>query len=293
MWSLSSFCSSIVRDGQFARTDFVNAALPNTLCYAATAKYVHEANSNPQVSCVITTAELSSGISADKAVAIGERPQDTFFDIHNLLTTQFHMAPDMECGVDGNVAIHPTAIVEEGCRLERGVQVDAFAFVARNSWLEEEVRVGVGALIGVAGHFFKRPASGLVRVEHAGGVRIHRRAEILAGSIVQRAVYPAFTEIGEESVLGPRAHVAHGVKIGRRTTLTGNAQIAGYSIVGDDVWIGPGAIVGNLTTIGDGARVEIGSIVTQSIPEKGRYAGWYAMPHIRVLKAQSRLRLLP
>lgn len=293
MWPLSQFCSSPLRDGQFTRTDFVDAAQPNSLCYVAAVKYAHEANANPNVSCVITSAELAPAIAVEKAVAIEESPQEAFFNLHNLLATRFDMAPDMERGIDSGVFVHPTAVVEDGCRLEKGVRVEALAFVARNSWIEEGVRIGTGALIGVAGQFFKRPATGLLRVEHAGGVRIRRRAEVLAGAIVQRAVYPGFTDIGEESVVGPRSHISHGVKIGRRTTLTVNVQVAGFTTIGDDVWIGPGALISNLTTIGHGARIDIGSVVTRNVPEKARYTGWYAAPHMRALRAQLRLARAP
>ncbi|MGZ8363105.1 MAG: hypothetical protein ACXW3D_04530 [Caulobacteraceae bacterium] len=279
-------------EAAFTRTGFANAALGETLCCAATVKYLAQANANPSIACVITTPELAAQARPDLGVAVSDAPQEAFYSIHNLLCDEGVMRPEMPSGVHETADIHPTALVEDGVSIGPGVVVEALAFVGRHSWLENGVRVGVGARIGIDGHFYKRFGGRMVRVRHAGGVHVRSGAQILANAMIQRALYPDFTTIGAETVIGPGVHLAHGVQVGERTIIAGSAQVAGYSSIGDDVWVGPGAVVGNLLSVGSRARVEIGSVVVKPVPEGARVSGNFARPHTETLRTAARLSRL-
>jgi UDP-3-O-[3-hydroxymyristoyl] glucosamine N-acyltransferase len=288
--SLAEFLSgSTVRDGLFRQTGFAESTLAGTLCLVARPKYAAVANANPNCTCAITTPDIVPELRQDLGVAISGEPARLFYDVHNELVRNRGMNPEMPVGVAASARIHPTAVVEDHCFIGENVTIDALAVVKRNSWLAEGVFIGAGAAIGVEGHFYKRFDGRLYRVEHGGGVRIGARTEVLAHAIVQKALHMDFTCLGEDVVLGPGSHVAHGVKVGDRTTVAGGAQVAGYTEIGEDVWIGPAAVITNRTSIGARARVEVGAVVGGPVGADARFSGAFAVPHIQNLRAQARL----
>ena len=258
--------------------------MPNTLGLALTEKYLRAANENAAVTCIVTSEEMAPRMRPDLGVVVAANPQEAFYRIHNEMVRDRGMRPSFSEGIDPSARIHPSAIIEDGVSIGPNVVIEAGAIVKRNTVLEDGVLVSTGCLVGVEGHFYKRFGESFVRIEHGGGVLIRKGSQVLAGAIVQKSLYPNFTEIGTETVISVGARVAHGVRIGDRCIVTGSVQIAGYTRIGNDVWIGPSAVVGNLITIGDGCRIEIGAVVTKSMPAGARYSGPFAMPHTRNLR---------
>jgi UDP-3-O-[3-hydroxymyristoyl] glucosamine N-acyltransferase len=282
---LSTFPTlDIYRDGSFERTDFVTADVPGTLCLALGEKYLKAANANPAIACIVTSADLAPQAREDLGIVIAGDPQKAFFEIHNEMVLERQMRPAVSDGIDPSAKIHPSAAIEDEVSIGSNVVIEAGAVIKRNTVLEDGVLIGAGCLIGIEGHFYKRFEDKLFRVEHGGGVVVGEGSQILAGTSIQKALFPTFTAIGSQTVVSVGAQIAHGVVIGNRCTITGSVQIAGYTRIGDDVWIGPSAAIGNLLTIGDGSRVEIGSVLTKSIPAGSRYSGPFAMPHTRNLR---------
>jgi len=185
----------------------------------------------------------------------------------------------MEFGIHSSARIHPTACISELCYIGRNVEIGPGAVLESYTHLGDEASVGPGAIIGACGHFFKYYTDGLFKVEHAGGVWVSNAVHILAGAVVQKAAHPDFTLIGEESVVGPKAHIAHGCRIGARCILAGNVQVSGFSALGDDVWVGPSATITNLAKIGDRARIEIGSVVVRDVGKDEAVSGNFAYSH--------------
>src|SRR6218665_236828 len=191
----------VYRDGQFERTDFAAAEVPQTLCLALTEKYLKIANANPAISCVVTSAEFAPLVRRDVGVVVADNPQPLFYRLHNELVLQHGMRPLLAEGIDASTRIHPSAVVEDGVSIGRNVVIEAGAIVKRNTVLEDGVLVAAGALIGVEGHFYKQFGDGLVRIEHGGGVLVRKGSQILAGAIIQKSLYPNFTEIGTDTVI--------------------------------------------------------------------------------------------
>lgn len=272
-----------LRDAAFSRTDFVTAATPQSLAFAGNRKFLDQALGNSHIAALVTTPDLAEEVPPALGLMVCDQPQFEFFKMHNAMADQ-GMGPDITPGIHASAKIDPSAIVEDGVAIGANAVIEAGAIVRRGTMIAEDVLVGAGALVGVDGHFYKRFDGKLFRVTHAGGVRIERGAQVLSGAIIQKAVHPTFTKIGAETVISPGAHVGHGVEIGDRTIVAGSAQIAGYSIIGNDVWIGPSAVVRNLVNVGDGAKIEIGSVVARAVPAGGHVSSPFAMPHTRTVR---------
>ncbi|MDE9449057.1 hypothetical protein J3R80_01060 [Aliiroseovarius sp. Z3] len=265
------------------RTDFASARFPKSLVLAATQRFLREALENSNVSAVVTTPDLAGHLTGSCGAVVADDPTRTFYLLHNHMAAS-GMRPDLVPGISSKADIHPKAIIEENVSIADGACVEAGAIVRSGSVLSEGVLVGAGAIIGADGHFYKRFDGKLLRVLHAGGVFLDKGAQVLSGAIVQKALHPAFTSVGEDSIISVAAHLGHGVEVGSRTTITGSVQIAGYSKIGDDVWIGPSAVVRNLISVGNGARIEIGAVVARSVPEGGCVSSPFAMDHKRTLR---------
>ena len=129
----------------------------------------------------------------------------------------------------------------------------------------------------------------VVRVVHAGTVRIGRGVDIHANSCVDRGLFGE-TTIGDNTTIDDLVYVAHEVTIGRRCLIGAHAVINGSTVVSDDVWIGPGAVLSNGVTLGAGAQVTLGSVVTRDVPAGARVTGNFAIEHERFLAFMRSLR---
>jgi UDP-3-O-[3-hydroxymyristoyl] glucosamine N-acyltransferase len=152
------------------------------------------------------------------------------------------------------------------------------------------VRLRAGCVIAADGMELKRVDGAVVRLEHAGGVRLGDRVEIHANAVVVRAVLGGFTEIGDDTVVGSLVNVAHGVRIGRRCFLPDTCMVAGAVTVGDDVVIDPNATIAHELHIGDGSRITLGAVVTKDVPAGQKVSGNFAIPHERFLEFMRRIR---
>ncbi len=279
MYKLSDLIDCVDRDGIFQQTQFPNTAQQNSICFVAAEKYLPQVNGNPAISCVVTSESLAESIDRIKGLVISSHPEIDFYELHNRLVKDFNMKPPLEPFVDPSAEIHPTAHVDEMVYIGSAVEIGPGAVVLNGSILHQGVFVGPNAVIGADGHFYKRYNGHVFRVNHAGGVIVKNNAQILAGSVVSKALHTDFTVVGEESVVSVKAHIGHGCKIGDRCIIAGNAQVSGYTEVANDVWIGPSATVGNLLKIGEGVSIETGSVVISSVDEQQRVSGNFALDH--------------
>ncbi len=279
MHSLCDFFERVERVGRFQQTQFANTSQQGSLCFVATEKYLHQANENSAITCVVTTDALAGKVDASKGVVAAFMPEKVFYQLHNRLVSEFHMRPLLKPLIDSSARIHPAAHVGDYVSIGPNVEIAPGAVVLDGTILKQGVVVGPNSVIGADGHFYKRYDGHIFRVLHAGGVVLEENVQVLAGGVVSKALHSDFTIIGEESVVSIKAHIGHGCRVGCRSIIAGNAQVSGYSDVGNDVWIGPSATVGNLLKIGEGASIEIGSVAIESIDTDRRVSGNFAIDH--------------
>lgn len=177
-----------------------------------------------------------------------------------------------------SVKIHPTAIVQQGAELGRGVEVGPWSFI------ESTVRIGDGSKIGP-------------RVNVEGHTTIGSNTTIftgaIVGSITQDKKYKggkSFLEIGDNNTIREYAtlnpgteegtktvvgsgnllmaycHIAHDCVVGDDTVLANNATLAGHVLVEDRAIIGGLSAVHQFVRIGNLSIVGGCSKVVQDVP---------------------------
>lgn len=276
---LAADFGDVHRDAIFECTGFAGGAGPQLLCCAVTPRLLQRAISQSSTAAVVVPPSLAREVPETLGLLVASDAEIAFWHIHNLFVQNQLVYPVCEQDVHSDVIIDSSAIVEPGVRIGAGVHIAAGAIVKSGTTLESGVRIDEGAIIGGEGLFVRRRPGQMLRIIHAGGVRIGRDCWIMSGAQVSRAVFAGETHLGARVALGPGVNVGHSVSVGEGTSVAGRASIAGFARVGADVWIGPGAVISSEIVIGDGARVELGAVVGVSVPEKERWSGFFARPH--------------
>jgi UDP-3-O-[3-hydroxymyristoyl] glucosamine N-acyltransferase len=212
-----------------------------------------------------------------------------------------------------NVAIHPTAVVDETAIICNGVKIGAGCYIGPkviigdnavlypNVTILDECSIGkntiiwsgavvrercqIGndciihpnATIGADGFGFRPdPERGLVKVPQIGNVIIGNGVEIGANSCVDRGKFSS-TVLGDGCKIDNLVQIGHNSKLGRFCIMAGHSGLAGSVTLGNGVIIGGSASIKDHTSIGDGAVVGAGSGVTGDIEAGKTMLGYPAI----------------
>jgi UDP-3-O-[3-hydroxymyristoyl] glucosamine N-acyltransferase len=212
-----------------------------------------------------------------------------------------------------NVAIHPTAVVDETAIICNGVKIGAGCYIGPkviigdnavlypNVTILDECSVGkntiiwsgavvrercqIGndciihpnATIGADGFGFRPdPERGLVKVPQIGNVILGNGVEIGANSCVDRGKFSS-TVLGDGCKIDNLVQIGHNSKLGRFCIMAGHSGLAGSVTLGNGVIIGGSASIKDHTSIGDGAVVGAGSGVTGDIEAGKTMLGYPAI----------------
>ncbi len=164
--------------------------------------------------------------------------------------------------------IHPTAIVEDGARLDESVEVGPFCIIGPHAHLKSGVRLVSHVIIAnetiigensVVHPFASLGATGQIyqNVTQPGQLLIGARCEIRehvtmnCGSPKENNV----TEIGDDCMFMVGAHVAHDCTVGRKCIFANGATLGGHVKIGEQVFIGGLSAVHQFCTIGEHAII--------------------------------------
>ena len=175
--------------------------------------------------------------------------------------------------------IHPTAIIEDGARLDESVRVGAYAII------RGDVSVGAGTEIGphcvIEGRTTIGRDNRIFQFCSIGAIPQDKKyagepTELVIGDRNTIREFCTFnlgtaqdagaTRIGSDNWIMAYVHVAHDCQVGDHTQLSNNATLAGHVHLGD--W----AIIGGLTgihqfvRIGAHAFAGFASAVSQDVP---------------------------
>lgn len=211
------------------------------------------------------------------------------------------------------LGIHPTAVIHETARLEKGVSVGPHAVI------DEEVRIGEGtfigagsyvgmgsmigdrclihprvviregcqignrvivqpgAVIGSCGFGYTMDKQGRhIKLNQVGNVVIEDDVEIGANTTIDRARFKS-TRIGQGSKIDNLVQIGHGVVLGPYNIIVAQTGMAGSSSTGRHVVLaGQVAVAGHLH-LDDRVTVAGKSGVTKSL-QTGKYGGIPAIP---------------
>jgi UDP-N-acetylglucosamine acyltransferase len=182
--------------------------------------------------------------------------------------------------------IHPTAIVEPGAELGRGVSIGPFCLIGADArigdgvTLESHVVVAGVTSIGKDSRVFPfatlghRPqdmkyAGERSSVEIGENVTIRENVTVNPGTSGGGLV----TRIGNHALLMACSHVAHDCRIGHHAILVNNVLLGGHVEIGDFAIVGGAAAVHQFVRIGQHAMIGGMSGVEQDVIPYGSVLG--------------------
>lgn len=166
------------------------------------------------------------------------------------------------------MAVHPTAIIEDGAVLGAGVEIGPFCIVGRDVKLGEGVRlmahVTIGGVTEIGARCVISPGAvlggdGQIRGGDAAGTRlvvgedtiIREHVTFSCGSKKGHNV----TKVGARGYFMAYSHIGHDCVVGDDCTFANGAQLAGH------VELGQGVIMGGLSSIQQFGRIGRGAMV--------------------------------
>jgi UDP-N-acetylglucosamine acyltransferase len=187
--------------------------------------------------------------------------------------------------------IHPTAIIDPGAKLGRGVAVGPYSVigprveVGEGSWIGAHVVLEGPMRIGQRNKIFhfaslgsppqdKKYANEPTSVEIGDDNTIREYVTISRGTAQDAGV----TRLGNDNWVMAYAHIAHDCQIGSKTIFANGCQLAGHVIIGDWVILGGMTLVHQFVHIGPHAFTGMGSSLSQDVPPFVMAAGPMARP---------------
>ena len=186
--------------------------------------------------------------------------------------------------------IHKTAVIGDNCQIGR-VSIGAYAVIGDNVFLgdgsiifpnvviDDNVVIGRGSVIkshttiGQKGFGFEFDKDGIpFAIPHIGSVVIGDNVEIGAHNTIARGALKN-TIVSDYVKTDDHVHIAHNVRVGKRTVITACAEISGSVAIGDDCHLGPNCSIMNGIALGDRALVGLGAVVIRAVPDDAVVAG--------------------
>ncbi len=199
------------------------------------------------------------------------------------------VSADISPGIHGTAVIHEEARISESayigpntyigkCSVGDNTILHGNNFVYDGTTIGKDVVIEAGAILGAEGFGLAKDDDGSwERMPHIGGLEIHDRVEIGAGTTIDRGTMDN-TVIGEGTKISKSAHISHNVRIGRNCIITGCVAISGSTTIGDNVWISPNATLLNKLKIGNDVFISVGATVTQNIKDGYQALGRKILP---------------
>jgi UDP-3-O-[3-hydroxymyristoyl] glucosamine N-acyltransferase len=248
------------------------------LIYASDARSAERAKSSA-AKCVVCAPELSEALRASgKTTLSAKGAKFAFAKAAEWIVPRHELRPEVHptaivaatAELAPNIRVGPYVVIEEGVRVKRGTEIEAFCFLGRgaqvgeNCWLHPRVTLYAGAKIGNRvelhtgvvigadgfgyvygeGHHHKFP--------QVGTAEIGDDVEIGVNSAVDRGSLDA-TQIAQGVKIDNLVQVAHNVKIGEHSIVAAQTGISGSSELGKGVIVGGQVGIADHCTLEDGA----------------------------------------
>ncbi|WP_289033928.1 UDP-3-O-(3-hydroxymyristoyl)glucosamine N-acyltransferase [uncultured Roseibium sp.] len=178
--------------------------------------------------------------------------------------------------IGAGTAVRANSVIGEHVRIGRDCVVGANASV-QHALLGNQVYLHPGVCIGQDGFGYAMGPGGHLKVPQIGRVVIQDNVEIGANTTVDRGANRD-TVIGEGTKIDNQVQIGHNVVVGRHCVIVSQVGLSGSCTLEDYVAIGGQTGVRGHVTIGMGAQIAGVSIVNDDVPAGGRYGGTPAKP---------------
>ena len=288
-------------DALIQRLGPLETADAQTLSFLANPRYQAQLAAT-QAGCVIVAPALADLAAARGAALVCADPYHAFARL-----TQWWAARTRRPAAPG---VHPSAVVEEGARIDAAASVGPLCFVGRGArigegavlgpqchvgegaevgertWfkarvmLSEGCRIGArgivhgGAVIGADGFGFAPHQGRWEKIEQLGAVVIGDDVEIGANTCIDRGALDD-TVLGDGVKLDNLVQIGHNVRIGDHTAFAGCVGVAGSARIGRHCTAGGGAIILGHLEICDHVHITAATVISRSIHKPGQYSGMF------------------
>lgn len=188
--------------------------------------------------------------------------------------------------------IHPTAIIYEGARIGKGVEIGPYSIVGEHVEIGDGCRIGAHAVItghtriGQGNRIFhsvslgeepqdKKYAGEPTRLEIGDFNTIREFCTFNTGTIQDQGI----TRIGDHNWIMAYVHIAHDCQVGNYTIFANNASLAGHVTVQDYVILGGFSTVHQFCRIGAHTILGMVTAARQDVPPYLTATGNPAEPH--------------
>ena len=245
-------------------------------------------------SMAIISPDLEDYLDREKmGYIVVDRPREVFWQIHQAMDNGNGLIGEsFDTRISETARVSPQAwISPHNVIIGDDVVIEPFVTIYPNTTIEKGCVIRSGSRIGGVGFMEVQINGQLKTMNHYGGVVLHEGVDIHCNSCVDRGIFPGQnTEIGAGTKMDNLVHIGHSVRIGEMCMLAAGTTLAGFSRFGNGVWVGLGAIAKNDLTVGDAARLNIGSVVVDSVADGISVSGNYAIEHGHFLYRQLELR---
>lgn len=272
--------STIVRDAEFARLGYVDSDCAGVLAYADSLKYLHRARTNPNVTCLITTAKLAEMATDIPGLMVAESPRAAFYEIHVRFINESRYVLPFDPGVGIGCSIHPSALIADGCRIGDNVTIGEQVIIRAPVWIGSNVTIEAGVKVGVEGILYNRTSDGPRLIPHGGYVHIHDHAILMTNAVVVRSVHDTdATEIGKAALVGLASIIGHEAKVRDHAVVSNQCVLARRCVIGKDAFLGTQVMIKEYVCVGENARVMAGSVVINDVLPGTTVSGNFATDH--------------
>src|SRR3954469_11811626 len=177
------------------------------------------------------------------------------------------------------MAIHPTAIVDQGAQIDSSVSVGPYTVIGPH------VRIGAGTTVGphtvIEGHTTIGRDNRIFQFGSIGAANQDKKyagepCELVIGDRNTIREFVTFhigtvqdkgvTRVGNDNWIMAYTHIAHDCAVGSNTTMANNTTLGGHVEIGDWVTVGGLCGVHQFVKVGAHAMLGFQSAVSQDVP---------------------------
>ncbi len=289
------------RSREFTDIAPLESATAETVSFLDNPKYVSAFSNSKAGACFVSQRHLSRA-PQQMILLLTETPYAAYALVAQLFYPEIAPTPSLS----PQAFIDPTARIGQGCRIEAGAHIGAYAVIGEHchigvnsvvgdhvilgnhcdigplssishSIISNHVRIHRGVHIGQDGFGYAPSAQGVLKVPQVGRVLIADYVEIGSGTCIDRGS-GADTTIGAHTKIDNLVQIGHNCQIGSYVFIAGQAGIAGSTRIEDGAMVGGQAGSAGHITIGKNAKIAAQSGLMTDVPAGETYGGFPAVP---------------